>query len=76
MVDCIRLHQLGRRFQRQWLFRSVDAEFSKGDRVAVLGGNGSGKSSITSMIAGFLSPSEGGIEWFNGGQKISSENWG
>ena len=75
MVDCIRLQQLGRRFQRQWLFRAVDAEFFKGDRVAVLGGNGSGKSSITSMIAGFLSPSEGEIEWFNEGQKIASENW-
>ena len=75
MVDRIRLHQLGRRFQRQWLFRSVDAEFSKGDRVAVLGGNGSGKSSITSMIAGFLSPSEGKIEWSNKGETIPSEDW-
>lgn len=75
MADSIRLHQLGRRFQRQWLFRGVDATFVKGDKVAVLGGNGSGKSSLTSMLAGFLSPSEGEIIWDFNKENIPSEDW-
>ncbi len=75
MADSIRLHQLGRRFQRQWLFRDVDATFVKGDKVAVLGGNGSGKSSLTSMLAGFLSPSEGEITWNFNSENIPTEEW-
>jgi ABC-type multidrug transport system ATPase subunit len=75
MADSIRLHQLGRRFQRQWLFRDVDATFVKGDKVAVLGGNGSGKSSLTSMLAGFLSPSEGEITWNFNNENIPIEEW-
>ncbi len=75
MVDCIRLQKLGRRFQRQWLFRGVEVAFSKGDIVAVLGGNGSGKSSITSMLAGFLSPSEGQIQWESESKIIPVDSW-
>lgn len=73
MVDSIRLHQLGRRFQRQWLFRDVDVTFYSGDRVAVLGGNGSGKSSLTAILAGYLSPSEGAIERILSGVNIPVE---
>jgi ABC-type multidrug transport system ATPase subunit len=75
MADSIRLQQLGRRFQRQWLFRGVEATFCKGDKVAVLGGNGSGKSSMTAMLAGFLSPSEGQIHWHMEGNVVPVEKW-
>lgn len=76
MVDSIQLKNLGRRFKRQWLFRNVETTFFKGDRVAVLGGNGSGKSSLTSIVSGFLSASEGEVHWHqDNGQKLSPELW-
>lgn len=76
MVDSIQLKNLGRRFKRQWLFRNLETTFFKGDKVAVLGGNGSGKSSLTSIISGYLSPSEGQVHWYKeNGELLSSECW-
>jgi len=41
----------------------VDAQVSRGQRVAVLGPSGSGKSTLLSLLAGFLVPEAGRITW-------------
>jgi ABC-type multidrug transport system ATPase subunit len=75
MVDSIILSGVGRRFNRQWLFKEVSASFKTGDRVAVLGSNGSGKSSLTSIISGYLSPSAGIVTWMQSKIEIPSNEW-
>lgn len=63
----ITLKNIGRRFNRDWIFRDVNYSFSKGNSYAILGRNGSGKSTLLQIIAGSLTPSEGIIEiGFNG----------
>jgi len=64
--DCllnITLHNLGRRFDQEWVFRNIDYTFSTSKKYAILGPNGSGKSTLLKTIAGQLSPSDGRIAY-------------
>ena len=67
------LEHLGRRFNKEWIFRNIDFTFSQGQRYAILGPNGSGKSTLLSVLLGNLTPSEGKISYFNG-KEILPEN--
>ncbi|TDS13923.1 ABC transporter ATP-binding protein [Sphingobacterium paludis] len=61
----ITLQDLGRRYNREWIFRHIDYTLSFGKKYAVLGPNGSGKSTLLKIIASSLSPSEGQILYKN-----------
>ncbi|MBT2563230.1 ABC transporter ATP-binding protein [Pedobacter sp. ISL-68] len=69
----ITLQNVGRRFNKEWIFRNLSAEFSSGNSYAILGPNGSGKSTLLSVLTGSLSPSEGEIS-FSDTKEISVEN--
>ena len=64
----ITLKNIGRRFNRDWIFRDVNYSFIKGNSYAILGRNGSGKSTLLQLIAGSLTPSEGTIDIFLSGK--------
>ncbi|MFD2873052.1 ATP-binding cassette domain-containing protein [Mucilaginibacter ximonensis] len=66
----ITLKNIGRRFNRDWIFRGVDYTFSQGCSYAILGSNGSGKSTLLSVLNGSLGPSIGEIEYTREGTKI------
>jgi len=55
----------GKSFYRQWLFRNIHINFdlSAGSSYALLGNNGSGKSTFLLMLAGQITPTEGSINW-------------
>lgn len=55
----ISLENIGRRFNRDWIFKKVDYRFVQGESYAILGPNGSGKSTFLQVVAGNLSPSTG-----------------
>lgn len=57
----ITLENLGRRFNKEWIFKDVNYVFSQGQQYAILGPNGSGKSTLLSVLLGNLTPSEGKI---------------
>jgi len=57
------LNNVGRRFNKEWIFRNLSAEFSSGNSYAILGPNGSGKSTLISVLTGSLSPSEGQLSY-------------
>lgn len=59
----ITLQNIGRRFNRDWIFRGVDHTFIIGESYAILGPNGSGKSTLLQVLNGSLSPSEGEISY-------------
>jgi len=59
----ITLNNVGRRFNKEWIFRNLSTEFSTGNSYAILGPNGSGKSTLLSVLTGSLSPSEGEISF-------------
>jgi len=69
----ITLQNVGRRFNKEWIFRNLSTEFNTGNSYAILGPNGSGKSTLLSVLTGSLSPSEGKIS-FSDTKDIPVEN--
>lgn len=59
----IELEQIGRRFNREWIFRKINYSFHSGKSYAILGINGSGKSTFLQVISGSLAPSEGKLSY-------------
>lgn len=69
----IQLENIGRRFNKEWIFRHVDTVFENGNAYSVLGSNGSGKSTFLQLLSGFLIPSEGTITYSINNQIIQQD---
>jgi len=48
----IKLTNLGKRYNREWIFRNLNFQFEPGKHYAITGPNGSGKSTLLKIIAG------------------------
>ncbi|MBB2146230.1 ATP-binding cassette domain-containing protein [Pedobacter sp. LMG 31464] len=59
----ISLNNVGRRFNKEWIFKNINYIFKQGEKYAILGPNGSGKSTLLSVLLGNLTPSEGEITY-------------
>jgi len=59
----ILLSNVGRRFNKEWIFKHINFEFAAGEKYAVLGPNGSGKSTLLGIVLGSLTTSEGAITY-------------
>lgn len=70
----IELDHIGRRFNREWIFRNLNYVFEQGRSYAILGANGSGKSTLLQVVAGNLSPSEGKISYQKDGKILDDES--
>ncbi|MES2328537.1 MAG: ATP-binding cassette domain-containing protein [Bacteroidota bacterium] len=72
----VALSDLGKRFNRDWIFRHVNYNFEVGKSYAITGPNGSGKSTLLQAIAGSLHLSEGKLEYNikQGSTAIEPEN--
>jgi ABC-type multidrug transport system ATPase subunit len=69
----ITLQNIGRRFNRDWIFRGIDHTFTSGESYAILGANGSGKSTLLAVLNGSLSPSAGTINYFFEDKEVEVE---
>jgi len=69
----INLEHIGRRFNREWIFRDINYVFETGTSCAILGANGAGKSTILQLISGSLSSSEGVISYSKEGVLLNPE---
>ncbi len=65
---------LGKRFQRDWIFRGLTRTFRPGSATAVLGPNGAGKSTLLNTISGQLLPTEGTLSYTLGGRPLPVED--
>jgi ABC-type multidrug transport system ATPase subunit len=70
----IELENIGKRFNREWIFRGIDYHFDRGTVTGITGSNGSGKSTLLQVISGFLSPSEGRITYTHGDQQTDIDH--
>ncbi len=59
----IELTNLGKRYNREWIFRNLNFNFDTKKRYAITGPNGSGKSTLLQVIAGSLLFNKGGIKY-------------
>jgi len=59
----IAVSNLGKRFNREWIFNGLTTEFKSGNTYAITGPNGSGKSTLMQVLWGQLPASEGTISY-------------
>lgn len=57
----LELAGVGHGFDGRRLFSGLDLELGRGDRLGVVGPNGAGKSTLLDVVAGRLTPDEGGV---------------
>jgi ABC-type multidrug transport system ATPase subunit len=68
------LNNVGKRYNREWIFRRFNYQFQSGKTYAITGANGSGKSTLLQVIAGSLTHNEGSIECIDTGSMILDKN--
>ncbi|HEY1023486.1 MAG TPA: ATP-binding cassette domain-containing protein, partial [Flavisolibacter sp.] len=69
----INLQNAGKRFNREWIYKSVTLEFSSSNAYAITGPNGSGKSTLLQAIGGMLQLSEGAIQYAMGKKPLATD---
>lgn len=65
----ISLSDIGKRYNREWIFRHIHYLFEAGQAYAIIGSNGSGKSTLLQVIAGALHHNEGKIQFEDAGKQ-------
>lgn len=71
----IELSQIGKKFNKHWLFKHIDYTIQPGQTVAITGFNGSGKSTLLQIILGYQLPSTGKIQYSLNNNPIDGEVW-
>ncbi len=69
----ISLTKLGKRYNRDWIFRNLDFQFEEGKHYAITGPNGSGKSTLLQIISGSSIFNEGNILYFENAKPFEGE---
>ncbi len=57
----IELREVAKRYRFEWIFKNIDYHFQSQHRYAILGNNGTGKSTFLKILSGHLTPSKGKI---------------
>jgi ABC-type multidrug transport system ATPase subunit len=71
---CIQTDNLGKRFNREWIFRRLSLSFESGHTYAITGPNGSGKSTFLQILWGQSIPSAGTVKYLNNSQEVAVED--
>lgn len=64
---------LGKRFNREWVFRHFNFNSEEGKTYVILGPNGSGKSTLLQTLMGMAPPSEGTLKYLSGNNPQSAD---
>lgn len=67
----LELTKIGKRYRFEWIFKEINYQFLMGTGYAILGNNGSGKSTFMQVLSGHLSPSRGKLIYSKKGEIIS-----
>lgn len=61
--DVLTVTDLAKSFPGQPLFSHVDFSIQRGERVAIIGANGTGKTTILKILNGLLPPTKVPLNW-------------
>jgi len=60
-MNILSINQLGKSFSEKWLFRNISFGVEQGEKIALIGKNGIGKSTLLRIIAGKETAEEGEV---------------
>lgn len=66
----IQIDSLAKRFNKEWIFKSISLNVSSGQKLGIIGSNGSGKSTFIKLISGAELPSKGEVTYSVGVAEI------
>jgi ABC-type multidrug transport system ATPase subunit len=69
----IEVHQLAKRYNREWIFKNLNHTFQSGKTYAITGPNGSGKSTLMQVLWGQMPQSSGTLSYSRSGKNIPVE---
>ena len=70
----VKLSTAAKRFQYEWIFRNLDLHLQEGKHLAVVGSNGSGKSTFLKCLSGQIPLTEGKADFLIEGKAISESD--
>lgn len=71
----IRIENLCKKFQSQWIFKNIQFEFNAPNIYGIAGPNGSGKSTLLQILAGLIPPTKGTVQHKCGDQILPEDQW-
>jgi len=71
----IEVKELGKKYQKEWVFRNLDFNFQSNRSYGIIGPNGSGKTTLLQILTGFIPPSKGDIIYRNQDKEVSPETF-
>ncbi|MEP6513438.1 MAG: ABC transporter ATP-binding protein [Parafilimonas sp.] len=69
----ITLQNVGKRFNREWIFKNISFIFQDAKFYAITGPNGCGKSTLLQMLAASLTANEGAMLFLNADRELLAE---
>jgi ABC-type multidrug transport system ATPase subunit len=75
MSIVVGLTGVSKRFKRDWVIQNLNHRITASSKTAILGKNGSGKSTLLKIICGFVSPTEGEVNWKKNAENLDQGNW-
>ncbi|MBL4707536.1 MAG: ATP-binding cassette domain-containing protein [Flavobacteriales bacterium] len=70
----IDLHDLGKRYHKEWIFKGVSTSFQQNSSTGIIGSNGSGKSTLLKLISAAELCSKGSITYQLENKVLEQEN--
>ncbi|MFT6867638.1 MAG: ABC-type multidrug transport system ATPase subunit [Cyclobacteriaceae bacterium] len=70
----IEIENLGKRFNRDWIFRNLNLKIAEGQKIAITGRNGSGKSTLLKILGSYSLHTEGAVSYLDKGVKLAADD--
>jgi ABC transport system ATP-binding/permease protein len=65
-MNLLSVDQLSKAYTEKWLFKNISFGIAKGEKLALVGANGTGKSTLLKTIAGLIKQDSGELQLANG----------
>jgi ABC-type multidrug transport system ATPase subunit len=70
----VKLNEVGKRFNKEWILKNLSLDIPSQSSLSITGANGSGKSTLIKLIATYMEPTSGSIQYFENKKAYPIEN--